>query len=397
MAKQPIKLNEKTTILVVDDDQQIREVLTELLNEDPFTVINASSAEEALAIYVNSKPDLILLDIMLGGMSGLELTQLIRRNDQITPIIIISGEQNIESAIEALRFGANDYIMKPFGLEHIEQSVKRLMKTSELELAHNYYNNFLEDIVSNLNEENKRLKEHIKEENKVATNTNGLGNETFYRSIAHDMNGEFSHITYALKTIRKLSTDSPEIQEECDLVERSLQYSGQLLRRLRNYIDIGKPQLEQTDIPDLIKRSESLIRPRMYSNVQLEITAGQSVEEKTVSVDVDQVVGVLLELTNNAMNALRNEGGIIHLNFDVQGERLVITVSDNGPGIPEEIRENLLKEQVRSSKERGLGLGLFLSNKVLNTFGGTLSLQDSSNGETTFLIQLPLYENQRTS
>jgi two-component system sensor histidine kinase AtoS len=247
-----------------------------------------------------------------------------------------------------------------------------------------------------LSREKTRLKTKTKEpEGTQSAKTADMITEkdpAVFASIAHDMGNELTQIGGALETIRYLATDSNEIQEECDLIERSLQYSGQLLRRLKNYTHIVKPHLEAFDIPELIKRAESIILPRIPSNIVFEVDVDLSKLEGKVLVDSDQVIGVLIEITNNAVHALRHTEGIIRLTASVQDDMLGIAVSNNGPQIPYDIREQLFKQRVRSSKEKGTGMGLVLANQVLSTFGGNISLTTSLTDWVTFKVQLPVYK-----
>src|SRR5450432_1647381 len=103
----------KQQILIVDDEQQIRILLRELLS-DEYYCTEACSAEEALAVLTTSDFDLVISDINLGGTSGLELVPLVIERSPETVVVMISGQQGIETAIEALHVGAFDYIIKPF-------------------------------------------------------------------------------------------------------------------------------------------------------------------------------------------------------------------------------------------------------------------------------------------
>lgn len=138
--------NKRTRILIADDEAQIREVLHELLGEN-YDCAEVSSAEEALALLRTEEFNLVLSDIMMGGITGLEMVPQVLKLSPDTVVIMISGEQNIESAIEALRAGAFDYITKPFDLRHVEAAVKRAIEHHELRRSKRYYENFLEQIV----------------------------------------------------------------------------------------------------------------------------------------------------------------------------------------------------------------------------------------------------------
>ncbi|HWT00178.1 MAG TPA: EAL domain-containing protein [Pyrinomonadaceae bacterium] len=138
--------DKRPRILIADDDAQIREVLHELLGED-YECAEVSSGEEALERLRAEEFDLVLSDIMMGGITGLEMVPQVIELSPDMVVIMISGEQNIESAIQALRAGAFDYITKPFDLRHVEAAVKRALEHRALRQSKRYYENFLEEIV----------------------------------------------------------------------------------------------------------------------------------------------------------------------------------------------------------------------------------------------------------
>jgi DNA-binding response OmpR family regulator len=391
-SKSAINSSKAKTILVVDDMQEISLFLAEFLRSKGYKVISANSGEEALAVYTSAKPNLILTDIMMPGISGLELAETIRRRDQTTPIITLSGYASVQSAVEAFRTGVNEFLIKPIAFDEIASTIEKLlsMSSEELEIRQ------LKEWVANLKEDNKRLSERLKEqETESSTQINSDENETFYFTLVHDMSGEIAALGFFIQNIRKEIPDSADIQEICDYMERGVSYLRNLILRMKHRIGIDKLVMESVSVSELVKKAELTIQPRIRSNIQFDITDNQSTNEGKVLVDAEQLIGVLLEIINNAVHALRDNKGIIKLDFSIRGSLLLITVTNNGPVIPKEISEKIFKERVRSSKEKGMGMGLFLANKVINALGGTISLDYSSPEWTVFAIELPLYKPQK--
>lgn len=133
-------------ILIIDDEAQIRNLMRELLSVDHHCVL-ADSAEAALAILQNTEFDLVLSDINMTGISGLELIPRIVERSPDTVVVMVSGEQNIESAVEAMRAGAFDYVTKPLDLRHVGAAVNRALAHHELLVTKRQYEDHLEDLV----------------------------------------------------------------------------------------------------------------------------------------------------------------------------------------------------------------------------------------------------------
>ena len=136
----------KPKLLIIDDEEQIRHLLMDLLGS-LYECCTASSAEEALAALSEQTFDLVISDIDMGRMSGLELVPRVHSLSPDTVVVMISGNQDIEFAIQALRVGAFDYITKPIDLRHVEASVERALKHSDLLKEKRRYKQQLEDLL----------------------------------------------------------------------------------------------------------------------------------------------------------------------------------------------------------------------------------------------------------
>jgi putative nucleotidyltransferase with HDIG domain len=133
-------------ILIVDDEREITEILADLLSED-YECLKAGSAEQALDCLRVGDFHLVISDITMPGMSGLEMIPHVKQLSPDTVVVMISGMQTVESAIGALRLGAFDYLMKPFDLRQVEAVVKRALEYHELVVAKRRYENHLEELV----------------------------------------------------------------------------------------------------------------------------------------------------------------------------------------------------------------------------------------------------------
>ncbi|MBI4689155.1 MAG: sigma-54-dependent Fis family transcriptional regulator [Nitrospirae bacterium] len=124
----------KPTVLIVDDEEGIRESLAGILEDEGYDVLNAKSGEESLSMLKENSPDLILLDIWLTGMDGIQTLQEIKSLRPDIPVIMISGHGNIEIAVKAVKLGAYDFLEKPLSLERVLLVSKRAVEKRTLEI-----------------------------------------------------------------------------------------------------------------------------------------------------------------------------------------------------------------------------------------------------------------------
>ena len=130
--------NNKLHILVVDDDDRIRSLLKEYLNENNFIVSTAENSEEAKKKLSYLKFDILILDVMMPGQSGYELTEEVKKNIKV-PIILLTAKGEVENRIKGLELGADDYIGKPFEPKELLLRIKNIIKnTNKLNLDKNY-------------------------------------------------------------------------------------------------------------------------------------------------------------------------------------------------------------------------------------------------------------------
>lgn len=116
------------TILIVDDEARIRATLRGVLSDEGYHVLDADDALKALDLISNQRPDLVILDIWMPHMDGIELLEQLKTREPELPIIIVSGHGTIETAVRATKLGASDFIEKPFTLDTILRSVRRAMR-----------------------------------------------------------------------------------------------------------------------------------------------------------------------------------------------------------------------------------------------------------------------------
>lgn len=134
------------SILIVDDEPEITAILSDLFY-GKYDCTTAGSAEEALERLAGGNYELVVSDITMPGMSGLDMIPHVRSTSPNTVVVMISGMQTVESAIEALRLGAFDYVMKPFDLRQVEAVVTRALEHQNLIVAKQRYEDHLEELV----------------------------------------------------------------------------------------------------------------------------------------------------------------------------------------------------------------------------------------------------------
>jgi len=119
-------------ILVVDDDDEIRAMLDSTLRFSGFEVTQASTGADAIAALASSPPDVVVLDVMMPGVDGFEVVQLIRRRDATLPVLFLSARDAVEDRVRGLRLGGDDYVTKPFSAVEVIARIETLLRRTAL-------------------------------------------------------------------------------------------------------------------------------------------------------------------------------------------------------------------------------------------------------------------------
>jgi putative two-component system response regulator len=230
----------RSRILIVDDESEITSILSDLFS-DEHDCTTAGSAEQALTLLDRSEYELIISDITMPGMSGLDMIPHIKERSPNTAVVMISGMQTVESAIDALRLGAFDYVMKPFDLRQVEAVVSRALEHQSLIVAKQRYEDHLEELVEQRTAELDQALNSLEDAYRSTLKALTAALET--RDLETHGHSE-RVVSYSMRLGREYGLDNQKM--------KSLEF-GSLLH------DIGK-----IGVPDLILRKPAKLTPEEW-------------------------------------------------------------------------------------------------------------------------------------
>ncbi len=351
-------------ILIVDDERANQFLLEGLLCANGYETLIANDGDECLNILETILPDLILLDIMMPRMSGIEVLQKIMCSEELKqiPVIMISAKTASADIKKALDTGASDYIKKPF--EEIE-----LLARVKVGIR--------------LKNEGDHLREMISQR------------KDFVKIISHDLRSPFTAINgfaELLLSDNNLNRDQKEsLQQIIDSVEFSQEYFNKLL---------SWAELEQNEIE--LNRKELNLEKVVKSSIRFHERKARKKEIKLI-VSVDPSYQVLADeiffrqvienLLNNAIKYTPS-GGTVSCTTSQQGKHNALIISDTGIGMPEDMQpEGLFDKKIVQSRrgtnnEKGTGIGLGICKKILDVHGFKLFFERNSSGGSDFIISM---------
>ena len=383
-------------VLIIDDDTALLQALPQTLRLRiaGIQVATCDSALEALKQIQEHDYDAIVSDIKMPGMDGLTLLTKIKELRPDTPTILITGHGEHELAINALRGGAYDYIQKPIDREYCITSLHRAIQTRQLKRQ--------------VAEQQLALELHaLSLEQKVQERTMELAKasaakDEFLNVVSHELKTPLSSMKGMAQLLhRQFEREGSDKMRSLELIERSIRRMEILVKDLLDISLIETNQLvlhyQCCDIFTLCH--DSIDEFKAGTPFSSSLTLHLPEEPIEVEVDVDRISQVLLNLLSNAYK-YSLPGSPIMMKVERTGDTCIIAVHDKGVGIPAELQPHIFARfyrvpgtDVQTGSSVGLGLGLYISNKIVEQHGGRIDVQSTPGEGSTFYVVLPLSIN----
>lgn len=360
-------------ILIVDDETAQMKALCNTLKDHGYETVGFSSAKAALAESEKTEFDLLLSDLMMPEMNGIELLQAVLGKNANIVCIIMTGEGTIATAVEAMKSGALDYILKPFKLSAILPVLERALAVRRLRLENAVLSRRVEERTAQLEAANKEL-------------------EAFSYSVSHDLRAPLRHIGGFTQLLAQAGPASPEQGKRyLDLIISAVGRMEQLIDDLLDFSRNGRIEMQQTkvDLQDLV---ESLLQ-----DLQPE-TEGRKILWKKNPLPAVQGDPSLLKqvFSNLILNAVKYTGtrDVAEIEIGCSGKienEIVIFVRDNGVGFDMKYADKLFGvfQRLHGPDEfEGTGIGLANVRRIVARHGGRTWAEAKVNEGATFFISL---------
>jgi signal transduction histidine kinase len=348
-------------LLVVDDEAAQMRALCDTLEDEGYEVVGCTNGHAALVELRRGPADLLLADLMMPGMNGIELLRAALAVDPMLVGIIMTGEGTIGTAVEAMRSGALDYILKPFKLSAILPVLARglLMRRLRLENA----------------ELERRLREHTAE---LETSNREL--DAFTRSASHDLRSPLNIVLgFSSLLVSELGPNMPTDRHRSWLlqIERAAQQMSELIDALMRLSHVGKQamNLQPVDVAALVRE---VLDERGAEQAQRGVIVHVD-DLPEVQADPALLRQVFVNLLSNAFKYTRRaERPQIDVRSELQGEERVFSVRDNGLGFDMARAGRLFDAFQRfhgSDEFEGNGVGLSIVQRIVQRHGGRIWAQ----------------------
>lgn len=395
-------------ILTIDDEEFIRDCFSDILEDHGYEVIQAENGRVGLEMIREHKPDLILCDLQMPEVNGLEVVRTVKEEFEKTPILIVSGAGVLDDAIEAVRVGAWDYLVKPlFNLNVLLQAVEKALDRARLIIQNEAYQKSLEEQTVKLQkeiEERKRTEKKLVQSEKMAA----LGD--LVAGVAHEINTPLgigvtgiSYLNDATKIFQKqfeageatksnLEKFLNDCEQACKVTLANLNRAAQLVNGFKQIaVDQSSDEKRPFNIKQYLDEILFSLYPRIKkTRHKVDVDVQNELEMNSFPGALSQV------MTNLIMNSLlhgfeEKEEGLISITARQESEFIVFGYDDNGKGMTEEQQKKIFDPFFTTKRGAGgTGLGMHLVyNLVSEKLGGEISCVSEIDKGTSFTITVP--------
>jgi signal transduction histidine kinase len=365
-------------LLLVDDEKDIREILRLSLVDMGYTVFEAENGVEALRIFKEVQPPIVLTDIKMPNMDGIELLQKIKHENPETEVVMITGHGDMDLAIKSLKYEATDFITKPINVDALEISLKRAQdKIFTREKLKEYTEN-LETLIR----EKTELQDHL----------SSLG--LMISSISHGIKGLLTGLDGGMYLLDSGLSQKREdrIKEGWDVVKLMAERIRKMVLDILYYAKERDLKWERIDALSFAEEIAKVLAPKM-SDHDIEFEKKFDTKIGEFEVDAGHIHSALINILDNAVDActIDPKKKAHKISFYVGQDRNYIDfeVIDNGIGMDADIQAKIFTPFFSAKGEKGTGLGLFIANKIIEQHGGNIEVKSTLGKGTRFRIRIP--------
>lgn len=417
-AQETLIFSRDNVVLVVEDNLITQELISKILSHFGITVHLAVNGMEGIEMARSLKPDLILMDIFMPVLNGIEATRAIREDAETRdiPIIVLSAGALQNEKTSAREAGVNDYLVKPISLDALMPILKRFLKTEKTVVYDIDQND--SDVHRLKLQAEKLQRDRERQEKQVEDQTQELiqakeqaeaanrSKSRFLANMSHDIRNPLNAIIGFSRILKRRSTELSLPDEYNRYLDNIINSGHNLTELINNILDISKIEAGKMEtIREVIclrKLVDSIMKVNSAQAEQkgIQLSCGFNLDpELHIISDRICINQILMNLLSNAIK-FTPRGKSVTLKIEQEEKNLIFRVIDEGIGIPEEFRKIIFSsfEQINDNSEhtlRGTGLGLAITKSRVDLLKGTIKLESDIGKQTVFTVKVPLEEADR--
>jgi signal transduction histidine kinase len=363
---------QKPLILIIDDEEALRDGCRQALQKSGYTVLTAGEGVEGVKIARERKPEIAFIDLKMPGMSGMEIIEILSKDVPDIVLIMITGYATILSAVEAIQKGAYDYLPKPFNPDQLRTVARRGLDLRNLKIE-----------TRRLREEKERME------------------KSFITFVSHEMRSPLVVIRQYIESLKAIAGDRFG-KDVTDIIERCNKRIQGLEELIEHWLDLSR-----IENGTFVQKKETLKLSHITARIVEEMSPVCMAKGISLDTDIpDNLLDIVADkeslvrvFTNIIGNATKYtpEGGTITISARNDESYVTVSISDTGTGIPHDklpfIFEPFFRVKGKDEQHRGSGLGLTFCKKIVESHGGEINASSKEGEGSTFIMKFPVHSS----
>jgi len=370
-------------ILLVDDEAGIRKVLGIALTDSGYAVTTAENGEDALAKFRQQRPPIVLTDIKMPDMDGIELLQHIKAESPDTEVIMFTGHGDMELAIKSLKYDATDFVTKPINDEVLEIALKRARERIVLRRQVRAYTQNLERLVD------EKARQLIEAERMAAVGQTVAELSHTIKNIANALKGSIFVLGKGIELDEK-----EYLLQGWRMVEENVEKIKNLSLDLLHYGKYSRANFRQSP-PNSPAEEVLRLMAAKASEGGVQLRSELGTDLPPLAMDAEGVQRCLMNLVENAIDAFRGylaadrPKQVVLRTRRAENGGVEYHVVDNGSGMDESVQQRLFQGFFSTKGTDGTGLGLMMAKRIVDQHGGFIEVLSRPGEGTSVMIRLP--------
>jgi len=376
------------SILLVDDEEGIRTVLGILLADMGYQVHTAANGTEALRAFKKLRPPIVLTDIKMPEMDGIELLRKLKQISPDTEVIMITGHGDMDLAIKSVKYEATDFVTKPINDEVLEIALKRAHERIAMRRKLYDYTHNLEQLVRD------KTKKLVETERLAAIGQTVAGLSHAIKNITGGLKGG----AFVLEKGIELG-EQKYLMQGWEMIKGNVDKITNLSLDLLNYAKDTRPDFQACDPGQPLREVVDLMRPRAKAN-GIDLSTQFDKDIGPCHFDPDLIHHSLLNLVTNALDACIADSGkkekkVMVRAIKKRGWEVEYQVEDTGCGMAAEVKKKIFQSFFSTKGTDGTGIGLMITKKIIDEHKGEITAESKVGAGSTFVIRIPRLPQNR--
>jgi len=370
------------SILLVDDEEGIRKVLSILLADMGYQVLTAATGAEALRTFEKLRPPIVLTDIKMPEMDGIELLRKLKQISPDTEVIMITGHGDMDLAIKSVKYEATDFVTKPINDEILEIALKRAHERITMRRKLDDYTHNLEQLVRD------KTKKLVEAERLAAIGQTVAGLSHAIKNITGGLKGG----AFVLEKGIELG-EQKYLMQGWEMIKGNVDKITNLSMDLLNYAKDTRPDFQACDPIQPLREVVDLMRPRAKEH-GIDLRTQFNKDIGPCHFDPDLIHHSLLNLVTNALDACIDDSGKKEKKVMVRAIKkrewgVEYQVEDTGCGMNPEVKNKIFQSFFSTKGTDGTGIGLMITKKIIDEHNGEIEAESKKGAGSTFVIRIP--------